>query len=113
MNKRTEAWRNEFPSIIPWALAGSTPNSLVAVSYEIDVHEPLITLKAHFGTNPTEDDLDTLATAEAEILAAMPDEVRTNLTHAVVPPDAEPAPLAGGFAWRRGDPEWRMPTKPG
>jgi hypothetical protein len=89
------------PGAHPWALKGWTPDSLRAMSYSVELPVDRILLRAHFGSVPSDAELEMLSAAEAEILAAMPDKVRTCLTWEVVPVGAEPVPLPGGFAWRR------------
>ncbi|QYU68385.1 hypothetical protein J4558_26880 [Leptolyngbya sp. 15MV] len=83
------------------ALRSQTPARLVAYSVDVDPAQPVLHLKAHFSSAPTEDEIEMLQGVETEILADFEDEFETQTEVDVVPAHTTPGLLRGGVVFRR------------
>ncbi len=83
------------------ALRGQTPSRLVAYSVDVDPTRPILHLKAHFSSTPTEDEIEMLQGVETEILADFEDEFETQTEIEVVPAHSTAVLLGGGVVFRR------------
>ena len=83
------------------ALRGQTPATLRACSFAVDNGNKRILLRAHFGENPTEDDLEAISIVETEIDADFLDNFEAETDTEVVVADAMPSFLPGGVAYLR------------
>jgi hypothetical protein len=83
------------------ALSGQTPASLRAYSFAIDNDNKRILLRAHFGENPSEDDLEVISIIETEIDADFLDHFEGETDTEVVAPGTTPSFLTGGVAYLR------------
>ena len=87
------------------ALRGQTPETLRAYSFEIDPEKKLIRLRAHFGENPSEDDLEAISFIETEIDADFLDHYEAETDTEVVALGKSLSFLCGGIAYlRKGEP---------
>jgi hypothetical protein len=108
-----KSWEEAVAASALHALLGQTPPTLEAYSFAIDRVGQRIVLRAHFSAPPSEADLDEVGDVETVIFSDFPDYFDTETSFEILAPGAEPVPLAGGLAWRRGDPEWRAPEDRG
>jgi hypothetical protein len=83
------------------ALRGQTPSRLVAYSVNVDPTRPVLHLKAHLSSAPTEDEVEMLQVVETEILADFEDEFEAQTEIEVVPAQSTPVLLRGGVVFRR------------
>ena len=83
------------------ALHGQTPNTLRAYSFSIDHGAKRILLRAHFGENPSEDDLEAISIVETEIDADFLDHFEGETDTEVVAPGKSLSFLPGGIAYLR------------
>jgi hypothetical protein len=83
------------------ALRGQTPSHLVAYSVDVDPTWPVLYLKAHFSSTPTEDEIEVLQGGETEILADFEDDFETQTEVEVVPAHTKPVMLRGGVVFMR------------
>ena len=87
------------------ALGGQTPSTLRAYSFAIDHERKRILLRAHFGEEPSEDDLEAISIVETEIDADFLDHFEGETDTEVVAPGRSLSPLPGGIAsLRKGEP---------
>ena len=87
------------------ALEGQTPETLRAYSFEIDPGKKLIRLRANFGENPSEDDLEAISIVETEIDADFLDHFEGETDIEVIALGESPSFLSGGVAYlRKGEP---------
>lgn len=83
------------------ALHGQTPATLLAYSFAIDEDHKRILLRAHFGEQPSEDEMDTISIVEAEIDADFLGHFEGKTDIEVAAWGAALSLLPGGIAYRR------------
>ena len=83
------------------ALHSQTPATLRAYSFAIDNGNKRILLRAHFGENPSGDDLEAISIIETEIDADFLDHFEGETDTEVVAPGTTPSLLTGGVAYLR------------
>ena len=89
------------------ALGGQTPESLRAYSFDADMKKQEILLRAHFGEQPSEADLEEISVVETETMADFLFVVAETITTDVeIVPVGQPLSfLSGGMAYlREGEP---------
>ena len=87
------------------ALEGQTPSTLRAYSFEIDHSRKRVLLRAHFGDQPSDDDLEAIGFIETEIDADFFDDFEGETDTEIVSPEQRLSFLPGGIAYlREGEP---------
>lgn len=83
------------------ALHSQTPRTLRAYSFAIDHDTRRILLRAHFGEQPSEDDLEMISIVETEIDADFLDHFEGETETEIVAPGGSLTLLPGGIAYLR------------
>lgn len=83
------------------ALNTQTPTTLRAYSFAVDKINRLIQLRAHFGEQPSQDDLENISIIETEIDADFLDHFEGQTIIEVVAPSLPLSFLAGGVTYLR------------
>ena len=83
------------------ALDGHRSASLLAISYQFNEEEKLISLKAHFLSCPSENEMEAVSDVEAEVIAAFPAEYTISTEVELLYSGISPHLLRDGLCYRR------------